>query len=283
MDIIKQIYKKDRLIRYINFLIGITLSSISFNIFLRPNGLVSGLSGISIIMEKTFSLNPSLFILIVNIFLIIISFITLGFDKTKNSIIGAILYPVMISLTSPLANYINITGIETIVLTVCGSVIVGFGMGLVFKSGFTTGGTDIVEQIILKYIKTSVGKCVLIVNGIICVITLFVLGFSNFIYSLILIYIVSTLTDKVLLGISNSKTIYIITENETQVKKFIMNTLSHGVTVLDARGGYTGNIQKVIMCVIPTRQYFILKEGIKSIDSDALVLATDTYEVLGGK
>ena len=91
------------------------------------------------------------------------------------------------------------------------------------------------------------------------------------------------LTDKVLLGTSNSKSIYIITENETSVKKFILNNLSHGVTVLDGRGGYTGNNQKVIMCIIPTRQYFILKEGIKELDENAFVIATDAYEVLGGK
>ena len=283
MDLIKEIYKKDRLIRYANFLLGITLCALAFNIFLRPNGLVSGLSGISIITEELFGFEPVKFLLIVNILLIIISFITLGVEKSKDSAIGAILYPILIAGTAPIVDYINMVSVEPIVLTVCGASIAGLGMGLVFKAGFTTGGTDIIEQIMHKYVKISMGTSVFIVNGLICVLTLFTLGFSNFIYSIIYIYIVSMLTDRVLLGISNSKSIYIITENETAVKKFILNNLAHGVTVLDGRGGYTGNNQKVIMCIIPTREYFILKEGIKKLDENAFVLATDAYEVLGGK
>ncbi len=282
MDI-KEIYKKDRIIRYANFLLGITLDAIAFNIFLRPNGLVSGLSGISIITEKAFNFTPFIFILVVNIVLIFLSLITLGFNKTKNSAIGAILYPILIALTEPLVSYVDISGVEPIVLTVCGSVVAGFGLGLVFKSGFTTGGADIIEQIMHKYVKVSIGNCVLVVNGIICVLTLFTLGFSNFIYSMIFIYIVSLITDKVLLGISSSKSIYVITEKEEEVKEFILKNLSHGITILDGKGGYTNNSQKVIMCIIPTREYFILKEGVKNIDDKAFVLVTDAYEVLGGK
>ena len=91
------------------------------------------------------------------------------------------------------------------------------------------------------------------------------------------------MTDKVILGISSSKAFYIITEHETAVKKFILNNLSHGVTVLEGRGGYTGNNQKVIMCIIPTKEYFIAKEGIHEIDPEAFFLVTDSYEVYGGE
>lgn len=283
MDLIKKIYKKDRLIRFANFLLGITLCALAFNIFLRPNGLVSGLSGISIITEKEFNFTPFIFILVVNIFLIILSFILLGKEKTKNSVIGAILYPIMIAGTGPIADYINLGTTETIVLTVCGAAISGFGLGLVFKSGYTSGGTDIIDQILHKYLKISVGTAILIVNCIICLLTLYTLGFDKFIYSIIYIYIVSLITDKVLLGISNSKSIYVITEKEEEIEKFILKNLSHGVTILEGKGAYTGDNKKVIMCTIPTREYFILKEGIKEIDEKAFVLATDAYEVLGGK
>ena len=282
MDL-KEIYKKDRIVRYANFLAGLTLDALAFNMFLKPNGLVSGLSGISIITEKEFGFNPSIFILLVNIGLIIISLLTLGFNKTKNSAVGAILYPIMIAGTAPLVDYINLGTVEPIVSTVCGAAIVGLGMGLVFKAGFTTGGTDIIVQILHKYVKISMGTAVLIVNCIICLLTLYTLGFTCFIYSIISIYIISLITDKVLLGISNSKSIYIITGKEKEVEDFILNNLSHGVTILEGKGAYTGNNQNVIMCIIPTREYFILKEGIKNIDEKAFVLATDAYEVLGGK
>jgi uncharacterized membrane-anchored protein YitT (DUF2179 family) len=102
-------------------------------------------------------------------------------------------------------------------------------------------------------------------------------------YSIVTIYIVSILTDKVILGISESKMFYIITEHETEVKKFILQHLSHGVTVLEASGGFTGNRKKVIMCIIPTKEYFLAKEGIHSIDADAFFVVSDAYEVYGGE
>jgi uncharacterized membrane-anchored protein YitT (DUF2179 family) len=95
-------------------------------------------------------------------------------------------------------------------------------------------------------------------------------------------YIISIITDRVILGISKSKAFYIITEHETEIKKFITQNLSHGITVLEARGGYTGNMQKVIMCIIPTKEYYLFKEGIEMIDKNAFFIVTDAYEVSGG-
>ena len=93
----------------------------------------------------------------------------------------------------------------------------------------------------------------------------------------------SYVIDKVMIGISKSKSFYIITENETDVKKFLISKLSHGVTVIQARGGYTGNIVKLIMCIVPTKEYYKVKEEILNIDKNALILVSDTYEVLGNK
>ena len=114
------------------------------------------------------------------------------------------------------------------------------------------------------------------------IISLFVFDLPTFVYSVLNLYIVSLITDKVVLGISSSKAFYIITEHETEIKKYITQNLSHGVTVLEARGGYTGNVEKVIMCIIPTKEYYVFKEGIKMIDENAFFVVTDAYEVSGG-
>ena len=100
-------------------------------------------------------------------------------------------------------------------------------------------------------------------------------------YAIIAVYITTMLTDKLLLGISECKAFYVITEHETAIKKFLINEIGKGVTVLEARGGYTGDMKKVIMCVIPTRQYFIAKEGILEIDENAVILINDVYESKG--
>lgn len=282
-SIMKAIYKKGRMLRYAQFLLGIMLVASVFNIFLLPNDVVYGVGGIGVILNKTKGINPSIIILISSLILLILSLFLLGKEETKNSIIGSLLYPLFVELTNPLVQYVNLGHTEIIVQIVFGAVISGIGLGLIFKSGFTTGGTDILNQIFAKYFKTSMGKAMIFTDGLIILISLFIFGFEKFIYSLINMYIISVMADKVMLGISKSKAFYIITDNETSVKKFILNHLSHGVTVLEGRGGYTGNNQKVIMCIIPTKEYFIAKEGIHAIDPNAFFLVTDAYEVYGGE
>ena len=282
-SVLREIYKKDRLIRYAYFLLGLLFMSVSFNVFILPNDIVYGVGGLGVIFNKTKGIDPSIVILIGSVLLLILSLFTLGWEKTRNSIVGSLLYPVFVKLTGPLSGYFDFGATEAVVTVICGSVMSGFGLGCVFKSGFTTGGTDILNQIFSKYFKVSIGKAMIFTDGIIVCIGLFVFGFQKFIYSIVNMYLIGFMTDKVILGISESKSFYIITEHETDVKKFIMNNLSHGVTVLDARGGYTGNVTKVIMCIVPTKEYFLAKEGIHAIDPDAFFLVTDAYEVSGEK
>ena len=273
--ILEQIYSKTRLIRYSQFIIGLLLVSVAFNAFILPNDIVYGVSGIGVILNKTLNISPSLVILIGGIALLILSFIVLGKEKTKNSIVGSLLYPVFVELTSWIVKYIDLGSTETVVVVLFGAVISGVGFGLIFKSGFTTGGTDILNQIVSEKAKVSIGKSMIFTDGVIIVSSLFVFGWQKFIYSIINMYIISVMTDKVILGISSSKTFYIITEREDEVKKFILDYLSHGITVLEARGGYTNSKQKVIMCTIPTKEYFKAKEGIHAIDKEAFFIVTD--------
>ena len=280
--ILEQIYSKTRLIRYSQFIIGLLLVSVAFNAFILPNDIVYGVSGIGVILNKTLNISPSLVILIGGIALLILSFIVLGKEKTKNSIVGSLLYPVFVELTSWIVKYIDLGSTETVVVVLFGAVISGVGFGLIFKSGFTTGGTDILNQLVSEKAKVSIGKSMIFTDGVIIVSSLFVFGWQKFIYSIINMYIISVMTDKVILGISSSKTFYIITEKEDEVKKFILDYLSHGITVLEARGGYTNSKQKVIMCTIPTKEYFKAKEGIHAIDKEAFFIVTDAYEVYGG-
>lgn len=282
-NIIKKIYKKDRLKRYSTFLVGLFLVSVSFNLFLLPKNLIYGVSGFGVILNKLYQLDPSVVILVGSLILLVLSFILLGKEKTMNSVVGSLLYPIIVKLTVPLVSYITLNIDDTFVLTIFGAVISGFGYGLIFKSGFTTGGTDILNQIFAKYFKMSIGNAMFFTDGFIILFGAFALGWDVLMYSIILLYIISIMTDKVILGISESKAFYIITEHETAVKKFITQYLSHGVTVLEGRGGFTGNNKKVIMCIIPTKEYYIAKEGIHSIDENAFFVVTDAYEVYGGE
>lgn len=281
-DIIKEIYKKDRLKRYASFLIGILIVAVAFNIFILPNDIVYGVSGLGVIFKRTMNIDPSLVILIGSVILLLLSYLLMGKEKTANSVVGSLLYPVFVKATEWIIPLVDLGETEPVLIAIFGAAISGFGLGLIFKSGFTTGGTDILNQIVSKYFKMSVGNAMFFTDGIIIAISLFVFGWQKFMYSIVSIVVISIMTDKVILGISQSKAFYIITDHESAVKKYILEHLSHGVTVLEARGGYTGNMQKMIMCIIPTKEYFKVKEGIHSIDPNAFFLVTDAYEVSGG-
>lgn len=281
-NIIDKIYDHDRLIRSFEFLLGVFVVALSYNVFLLPSNIVYGVGGIGVILKKTFGITPSITIFVGSMLLLILSYFTLGKKKTAHTVAGSILYPIFVEATSYYVNFFDLGNLEPIVIVIVGAVMHGLGLGLIFKAGYTTGGTDILNDIVSKIGKMSIGKAMLLTDGLIILISLFVFNFPTFIYSIISLYIISIMTDKVILGISQSKTFYIITDNETLVKKFIMNNLNHGVTVLNGRGGYTGDNQKVIMCTIPTREYYVVKEGIREIDPQAFFLVTDAYEVFGG-
>lgn len=281
-NIIKEIYKKGRLKRWAEFLLGVLIVAIAYNLFLLPAKVVYGVGGLGIIFNSLFKIDPSLVILVSSVILLFLSLILLGKEETKKTVIGSLLYPVFVKLTSSVSQIVDLSNTDPLLIVLFGAVISGFGLGLIFKAGFTTGGTDILNQIVSKYFKMSMGNSMFFTDGIIILSSVFVFGWTKIMYSIISLYIISIMTDKVILGISNSKAFYIITDHEEEVKKFVLKHLSHGVTILDAKGGFTGQNQKVIMCIIPTKEYFIAKEGIHEIDSNAFFVVTDAYEVSGG-
>lgn len=288
-DVLKKLNKKDRFKRYFFLVIGCFLLAVAFNLFFSPNNLViGGVSGIAIVIEKTLGLSSSIFITISYICLLVVSYLILGASETKHSVIGSILYPLFVFLTKDIAIHIQFDVDNILLITLFGALINGLGSGLTFKYGFSTGGSDIICQIMSRYLKMSIGNAIKVLNIIIILGSGFFLAkpgtlyaWENVMYAIIIIYITWLLNDKVLLGVSNSKSFYVITEHETAIKSFLINELGKGVTVLEGRGGYTGDRKKVIMCVIPTKEYFLAKEGILDIDKDAIVLINDVYQSAG--
>lgn len=284
LEILEKIHSKSNVKRHIEFCIGCLIVAISYNLFLAPNDLVSGgVSGIAILLNHIFGFENSNTILIGNIILLIVSYFLLGKEKTKATILGSILYPLFVKLTANIGSIINIDTNELLLAAVFGGVLNGFGAGMIFKAGFTTGGTDIINQIISKYFKVSIGKSILLSDGLIVLSSAFIFGPTRLMYSIIILYMVSLMSDRVILGISDSKAFYIITDEEVKIKEYILKYLNHGVTVFNAKGGYAKERQNVLMCVLPTKDYYRLTEGIHEIDPEAFFVVTDAYEVFGGE
>ena len=282
--ILERINEKARTKRLISFILGSLILAISYNLFLAPNKLVAGgVGGIAIILNSLFKVDHFIVILALNISLLILSYFLLGKEKTRASILGSLVFPFFIKLTSDIGQIIDIDTSQLLISAVFGGVLYGLGIGMIFKAGYTSGGTDILNQILNKYFKLSIGKSMLYTDGTITLSSSLVFGTNKMMYAIIVLYIVSIMSDRVILGISDSKAFYIVTDEEKAIKDYILKYLNHGVTVFNAKGGYDKEKQNVLMCVLPTKDYYRLKTGILEIDPEAFFVVTDAYEVFGGE
>lgn len=264
--------------KYFYFVVGMLIVAICFNLFFLSNDLAAfGISGLSIITDKVFNLDPFLFILGANIVLITISFIFLGKDYTKRTILGGILFPILVKLTAFIPLYINISKADLLAIAVVGGALTGIGSGLVYKENFGTAGTDIIDELIHKYLKVPMGTAIMLGDGIVVVSGGLVFGIEAMIYSLITLIVMSYICNKVVLGINRTKTFFIATRKEEKVKTFIMNRLHSDITIIDSTGGYGHKKNKILMTNVDTKHYTKLKNGIKRIDKTAFVAVTDSY------
>ena len=213
-NILEQIYKKNIFKRYLMLIFGCLIVAFAFNLFfLRYNIVCFGVSGISIVLSK-FYINPSTFIMIANVVLLIISYFFLGIDYVKNQIVGALIYPVLVEITLLVTDLIDLGNLEMIVIAVIGGVLAGIGYGLIYKSGYSTGGTDVIGALICKYSKISMGNAMMFVNFVIIIVGKMVFSWEIVMYALVVAYLISVATDKILLGISNSKAFYIVVDRD---------------------------------------------------------------------
>lgn len=282
-NILHQIKKKKLVSRYLLLVIALFISALSFNLLFFPTKIVSGgTSGLSILTEHLFGWNPSIFIFIISAILLLLSFLFLGIEKTSGTVVATFLYPFFVNFTANLADYIRLDTSDLVLVSIFGGLISGITGGILFKIGFSSGGLNIISQLLYKYKHISISKSNFVINGIIVIIGGIYFGWTMVMYAVIVIYINSLMIDKVLLGVSQNKAFYIITSEEQEVKQYIIEKLKHSVTVFDVKGGYMEKKRKVLMAVVPTKEYFQLTEGIKLIDPESFFVVMDAYQVEGG-
>lgn len=265
------------------FVLGALISALSFNLFYVPHNFVSGgLGGLAVILNNIFSIDVNLVVLLGNLLFITISIFTLGFKKSLLSITGASIYTVLLYATAGIPELINFSFDNVLLYVLAAGICVGFGEALVYKSGFNTGGTSILAAVIQKYKKIPLGQLLRNMGIVVIILGGFIFGYTAIMYSLIITVISTYLVDKMLLGISDSKTFFIQTAKEDEVKDFIIKIIENGVTEFDTKGAYSNKRKKMLMCVVPTEKYTLLKSAVQEIDPDAFIVVSDCYEVLGG-
>ena len=282
-ETLKSIQKKKQIVRFIILCVSLLVSAILYNLLLLPMNLVSGgVGGVAIITKALYGINPALMIFLLSAACVIISFMYLGNEKTMATITASVLYPLLVELTSPLVQYFP-KDADSLLLVIFAGVLGGISSGLIYKTGHNSGGFSAITQILFDYKKISVTKSNLVINGTIVVLGAFFFGLTNALYAIIYLYITSIVTDKVLLGISNNKAFYIMTNKEEEVKEYIMKELEHSVTIFNVKGGFLEEKRRVLLTVIPSREYYRVTEGIKEIDPEVFFVVTDSYQVKGAK
>lgn len=269
---------RNNILEYVYVIAGAAVVAIGFNAFLLPNQVASGgVSGISTILHGLFGWNPGLVQYAFNIPLFLAGVVLLGKKFGVKSFVGTITLPLVVLLTDNWEPWTN----NPLLGALFGGIVVGLGIGLVFKGNASTGGTDLLAQIITKYTGLTLGTSVLLIDGLIAISAAIVFDLEKGLYALIGLYVTTKTIDIIQLGFSQSKMVYIITLKEDEVRDAIYAEINRGVTKLPAIGGYTGQERPVLMVVVYQTEFTKLKQLIKTVDPAAFVIVSDAYEVLG--
>lgn len=265
--------------KYLQLIVGVFIEALGFTLFLQPNNLAAtDVSGLALIFNKVFNLNISMFVLICNILLIFVSYVCLGKEKTIKTILGSLLLPLFISLTTNIGSIINFEGVDTLILAIMGGIFSGLGNGIVFKTGYTSGGTDIIEDIYCKYYKITLGKSILIVDGFVVLLGGFVFGIEKMLYSMIALLMMSMFSNKKLIGVDEDKVLLITTKQKKLVTRYIIDNYHYGVTILDGVGRYSKKESDFIMCSVASRNYYRIKKDINKLEPNAFIVVLNSYE-----
>lgn len=267
--------------KYVSVILGSIIIGLSYTIFFEPYNLITnGLFGLSQLITYKYNINPAIIILIINLIILFIGLLTIGYEKCQKYFLTSILIPVVIYISLFFPHLINLSNIDTIILVICGSYLTGFGYSLIHKSGQSIGGFFILDDIVNKYRYNQKKEFTIIIDAIVIILTFFQFGFETAIYSLIIIFLINYMSTKSKIGISSSKTFFIITTKEKEVKDYLIDTLKCDYTEFNVKGGYSNNKNKIIMTVIDTKEYYRLKEGVNIIDKNAFVFIIDNYETI---
>lgn len=262
-------------------IIGCFISSLGVNLFLSNAQLLSGgVTGVGLIFQYLFDIPSGITVFILNIPLFFVSYKFLSKRFTIYTAIGMVSFSTALMLTKPLSTFVRVD--DTLLYCIYGGLLSGIGYGLVFFRNGSIGGTDIITMVIRKkYSNLDIGKVGFGFNLIIVTIAAFIFGLPRALYTLISMFITSTVLDKVLNGFTSKKLLLVLTEKEDDIINYVIKDMHRGITTLMAEGGYTHSKKKLLYVAVTTSQMIGLKTKILRIDPSAFITIIDVSEVKG--
>lgn len=278
---------KGIVIDYLMINIGLIIAAVGIRVFLVPGKIAAGgVSGIATILYYLFGTQVGLAMLFMNVPIFLIGLKVFGRVYGFKTLYGTIMLSVFIDAISFMWPNIDFLidytkGGNMLLAPVFGGVITGAGIGLVMKFGGSTGGTDILAQVLNKFTHIPVGYGMMVVDFFVIIGAIKVFGVEAGLYAFLALYTTGVFINKVLDGVSYSKMVYIISDEYEKIRDIILYDISRGGTGISANGLYTNMEKRMIMTVLPNKEIHNLTEFIKQVDKKAFVIVTDVHEVIG--
>ncbi|WP_294392863.1 YitT family protein [uncultured Clostridium sp.] len=267
---------------YLIITFGIILVAISVEYFFAPNNLAAGgVTGAAIVINALFPiLSVGVLTLIMNAALFVVAFMFIDGNFGVKTIYASLGLSVILWIIEKFFNPIPVTT-DIMMATIFGTIISAVGMAIVFNENASTGGTDILAKILNKFFHLDIGKSLLVVDFIITSASAVVFGIDLGLYAVLSVILLGILVDRFIEGFNSCKSIFIISDKNKEISRYIMNELDRGCTFLRSEGGYTKNESNILYAVVSRKQFIKLKNYIKEIDYTAFITVGEVHEVLG--
>ncbi len=260
--------------------LGVVLYAIGISWFLDPNNLApGGLIGLSVILNRLTDISTGTLYFVLNVPIVLLGIWKFGFKFMSSTAVIIVLNSV---LTDFLAQFGPLTT-EPLLATIAGGVMIGAGIGMIFRAGTTSGGTDIIVKVIkTKYKHIGTGKIFLLLDMVIVSISGLVFkDFNVVMYAFIAVFLSGRVMDTVLYGSDEARLVYIISERYVEIAKRALEELDVGMTLLEGKGAYTNAERKVIMCVMRKQISPKLEDIVKTVDPNSFMIVTSASEIYG--
>ena len=263
--------------------LGTFILSIGYVYFITPYKIVpGGVYGISIVLHHTFGTPVGLVALFFNIPLVLIGIKLLGPRFGAKTVTGFVLTSVFVDVLSYFSGMEPLVHDNALLAAIFGGVFMGVGVGLIFKSRATSGGTDVLAMIISRQNRMPLGQIMIMVDSVIVILGLVVFGDWEIpLYSWMVIFIMGKVIDVVLQGISYDKTLFIISDQHEQIRQKLIVDMRRGGTYIAGEGMFNGSAKKIIFTSVNRREVAMLQDFIHQVDPKAFMTVIEANEILG--
>lgn len=277
--------KKERLLQMLASLLlvagGNFLYALAVKLFLLPSGLVTGgTTGIALVMDHFFGIPITQFVLVFNVIMLAVGYFILGRQFAATTLASTFLYPIFLELLNRgLGDYVLTE--DPMLCTLFSGLGIGIALGIVIRSGASTGGMDIPPLALQKMFRIPVSVSLYAFDvGILLLQALFRPA-ESILYGILLVMVYTTVLNKVLLKGADRTEIKVISAKSAEIRDAILKQIDRGVTMLDGEGGYLQDRTQVVMSIISNRELPKVEKIIRSIDPECFMVISRVQEVSG--